>query len=238
MHICYIDDSGDERFRVFSALSIPLIVWNECFEQVRSFRRDLRKKEGIYVTVELHATDFVGGRGRISENIIPKGARCRIFRETLQFLATLPGVQLFNAAATKANEARLYERMLNRINRTMMAWDSQALLVSDEGKDYTYLVRKMRVFNPIPSKYGTWENGNLTHNIVLDRIIEDLFFRKSERSYFIQLADFSAYALFRSEQPIPSKAKYQIDQAFGVLKDICLPQCYSGDPRKLGIIRV
>ena len=237
MHICYIDDSGDEQFRVFSVLCIPMDSWNEYFGEVRSFRRELRKKEGIYVTVEMHATEFVAGRGKISEKPIPKGARCRIFKETLKFISGLDGIRLFNAAGPKQEEVKIFERLLNRINRTIKTWDSQALLVSDEGKDYTSLVRRMRVFNPISSKYGAWENGSLTKNIPLDRIVEDLFFRKSERSYFIQLADFCAYALLRSENPLASKTKYGLDKAFDIVQAICTPECFSKDPRKLGIIR-
>jgi Protein of unknown function (DUF3800) len=192
MHICYIDDSGDENGRVFSVLSIPVDSWNECFQAVKTFRHELRKKEGIYVSVEFHATEFVAGRGRISKIYIPKGARCRIFNETLKFVSCLSDVRLFNAAGPKREELKIFERLLNRVNRTMKAWDSKALLVSDEGKDYTSLIRRMRVFNPISSRYGGWEDGDLTKNIPLDRIIEDLFFRKSHRSYFIQLADFCA----------------------------------------------
>ena len=35
-------------------------------------------------------------------------------------------------------------------------------------------------------------------NTVIDRILEDPFFKNSEMSYFIQLADFCAYALLRA----------------------------------------
>ena len=237
MHIVYIDDSGDEQVRVFSCLAIPAQRWNDCFAQIQAFRRKLKQRDGIFVKLEFHATDFVSGRGHIADRTIPKGARCRIFKETLFETTQLPGVRLFNGAAAKQDEPRLFERLLNRINRTAIRWDSQAILVSDEGKDYTALLRKMRVYNPIPSMFGGWQDGNLIRNIVLDRIIEDIFFRRSERSYFIQLADFCAYALLRSERPIPSKSRYGLDGAFDLLRGICTPECFGSDPRRLGIIR-
>src|SRR5260370_23978329 len=127
--------------------------------------------------------------------------------------------------------------MLKRINRTMQAWDSKCILVADEGKDYTKLLRKMRVHNPIPSQFITWPDGSQNKNIPLDRIIEDIFFRDSQRSYFIQMADFCAYALLRSEYPLASKTKYGLDKSFGIVTSICLPHCFAKDPRKLGIIR-
>jgi hypothetical protein len=237
MHICYIDDSGDDKVRVFSALALPVDGWSVALNQFHDYRRALKKRDGIYVRVEFHATEFVSGRGRIAPTAIPKGARCRIFDETLIEITKLPGVHLFNAAAPKTEETRIFERMLNRINRTMVAWDSKCILVSDEGKDYTRLLRKMRVHNPIPSQFQIWPDGSPNKNIVLDRIIEDLFFRDSRRSYFIQMADFCAYALLRSENPLPSKNKYGLNKSFDLLTPICLPQCFAKDPRKLGIIR-
>jgi hypothetical protein len=237
MHIIYIDDSGDDVVRVFSGLSVPALEWHATFDKLLVMRRALRKTEGIYVKVELHATDFVYGKGRISPHWISKTSRCRIFNDILKQVASIPAIRLFNAAGKKANEERLFERLLNRINRTMQEWKSRALVVCDEGKDYTGLIRKMRRHNPIGSQFGVWRDGGLTKNIVLNRIIEDVFFRKSHRSYFVQVADFAAYALLRSERPLASKSKYGLDKSFELLRKICLPECFRRDPRKLGIIR-
>lgn len=239
MHICYFDDSGDEDTRMYSALAVPIEEWKNILNLIKQFRRALKTTFGLFVTVEFHATDFVSGRGRIAERPIFKGLRCQIFKETLSFINSLQaqGVRLFNASSSRINERLVFERMVNRINRTMKAWDSRAILISDEGKDYTSLVRRMGIYNPIQSRYGTWPDGSPTKNIPLDRIIEDLIFRDSAESYFIQLADFCVYSLFRSERPIPSKNRYGLDVAFNLLSDICTPECFSTDPRKLGIIR-
>lgn len=237
MHLVYIDDSGDDRVRVFSAIAIPLDSWRTCFNQIKQFRRDLKRDWGVFVKVEFHATEFVSGRGRISGQTIGKYRRSEMFKDTLRHIAQLPDVHLFNAVAAKSNEAVLYERLLNRINRTLLTWKSRGLLISDEGKDYTTLVRRMGSHNPIPSMYGRWPEGS-TRNIVLAQIYEDPVFRKSHRSYFIQWADFCAYALLRSERPLPSKNRYGIHKGFDLLTPICIRQCFRNDPRKLGIIRV
>jgi Protein of unknown function (DUF3800) len=236
MHLIYIDDSGDTQTRVFSALAVPLDHWRACFEQIRDFRRELRKQRGVFVKVEFHATEFVSGRGRISSQTIGKYERSQLFRRTLLEITRMPGVRLFNAVAARASEPRLYERLLNRINRTLLAWGSRGLLISDEGKDYTSLVRRMGAHNPIPSMYGGWPSGP-TKNIVLAQIYEDPVFRKSHRSYFIQIADFCAYALLRSERQVASKNRYGIHRAFDILTPICTPECFRNDPRRLGIVR-
>jgi hypothetical protein len=238
MHLVYIDDSRDEELCVFSALAIPADQWQQAFAQVRQFRRDLRKSDGIYVYKELHAWEFVSGRGRISDQTVTKGRRCQIFKEALQMVASLPGARLFNAVFNSKQDMLAFERLLNRINRTMTEWDSHAILVCDTGKEsaYTRLSRRMHVYNPIPSRTGFWEDTqSATKNIPIDRIIEDPFFKRSEQSYFMQLVDFCAYALLRRERPVPSKTRYGLDKAFSLLAGILVHEASSRDPE--GIIR-
>ena len=121
----------------------------------------------------------------------------------------------------------------------MQAWGSRAILVCDEGKEaaYTRLRRRMGVYNPIPSRFGTWaDTGEATRNIPIDRIIEDPFFKKSSQSYFIQMVDFCAYALLRRERPLPSKSKYGLHEAFDLLSGILVREASRKDPE--GIVRL
>lgn len=237
MHFIYIDDSGDEATRAYAALAVPEVEWKSNLALIKDYRRSMKAKYGIFVTVELHATDFVGGRGRIGARMVPKGLRCQIFKDTLTFISTLPGMRIFNAMGKKDSEALIFERLMTRINNTMKTWGSNAVIIHDEGKDYTSLVRRMSIYNPIQSKYGGWPDGNLYKNIPLKQILEDIIFRDSEDSYFVQLADFAAYALSRSEYILASKAKYELEKHFHQLEEICTPECFAKDPRKLGIIR-
>ena len=181
MYLIYIDDSGDEELCVFSALTIRAGKWNSCLEEVKQFRHDLQTSDGISIYTGFHAWKFVSGRGKIADGIVTKGRRCQIFKQTLQVIAALPEARLFSTVfPTKASDPA-YEALLRDINRTLQRWDSQAILICDEGKDaiYTKLVRRLQ----------TLENG------AIDRIIEDPFFKQSDQSYFIQLSDFCAYAL-------------------------------------------
>lgn len=238
MHLIYIDDSRDEQWCVFSALAIPVDQWHEAFGQIREFRRELRRAYGIYVYKELHAWKFVSGRGNISDRVVTKGQRCGIFRDALRMGARLPGARLFNAVFPRKRDEQAFEWLLNRINRTLKTWGSHGLLICDHGKDvaYTRLVRRMYVYNPIPSQLDRWrESGKSWENIPLDRIVEDPFFKDSAQSYFVQLVDFAAYALLRREHPIPSKSKYGLDKAFSELDSILVREARPRDPE--GIIR-
>jgi len=238
MHLVYIDDSRDEQTCIFSALAISASEWQNAFQQVRDFRKGLKKSDGIYIYKEFHAWKFVSGRGMIADKVVPKGRRCALFGKTLELVASLPGTRLFNAVFPLKEDERAFERLLNRVNRTMQAWDSHAILICDEGKEseYTRLRRRMGTYNPIPSKLGRWiDTGTKTKNIPIDRIIEDPFFKSSAQSYFIQLADFCAYSLLRREHPIPSKTKYGLDRSFELLSTILVKEASRYDPE--GIIR-
>jgi hypothetical protein len=237
MHIIYIDDSGDEALFILSALAVPVDVWQDAFAKVRDFRRSLKRSNGIYVHAELHAWKFVSGRGNISSAVVPKGRRCQIFKEALKLVASLPNARLFNAVFPRGEDERAFERLLNRINRTLESWGSRAVLVCDEGKEipYTRLSRKMHVYNPIPSKYGVWlDDGAISRNIPIERIIEDPFFKRSGQSYFIQLVDFCAYSLLRRERPLASKSRYGLDRAFNLLSSCLVTEASAKDPE--GII--
>jgi hypothetical protein len=238
MFFVYIDDSGDEKVRCFSALVVHESKWKESFALIKAHRRALKASDKMYVTRELHATEFVGGRGRIGTEPVTKERRGEIFWETLEMIAKMPDIKMFNAICAKNDEKVLFERLINRINRTMASWRSHALIVHDEGKDYTSMVRRMAVYNPIKSKFGAWGDGKEFRNFPTDRILEDIFFRKSDESDFIQMADFCAYALFRNEHPLASKQKYGINSAFKALHPICIDVATRNDVRKLGIIRV
>lgn len=238
MFIVYIDDSGDEKVRCYSALIIHESVWRSSKAQLLDFRRALKKTDGIFITKELHATEFVAGRGRIANDTVTKARRCEIFAETLRHIASLPKVKLVNAVGPRSSERVLFERLITRLNRTIAEWRSHALIVHDEGKDYSYLVRRMSIYNPVPSRYGHWPDGQVYKNMPVDRVIEEIIYRDSKKSSFIQMADFCAYALFRSEYPLASKSRYGLDRAFGSLSQICVTTAFQNDPRQLGIIRV
>jgi len=240
MHLIYIDDSYDQdtKLTTFSALSVPETEWARTFGAIQTWRRELRDSDGIYVTKELHAWKFVSGRGNVGPRIITKHRRSQIFNSGLTLLSSIDGLRLFNAA--HRGQSWAFERLVNRINRTMIAWNSNALLICDEGKEaeYTRLVRKMSVHNPIPSQYGVWlDTGKSYRNIPIERVLEDPFFKQSDKSYFIQMADWCAYALLQRERdpPIASRKKYGLHKSFDLLAPICVRVANRRDP--LGIIR-
>ncbi len=241
MHFIYIDDSTERPRHIFSAISIPCENWNTVFSRVKKWRKHLYEVHQIPMDYELHATSFLSGRGTGGHQLnLSRHKRAQIFHTSFKVINWLNecGVTVFNVCNAQDNQYRAFERLLNRIDRTMKTKESFAHLICDEGKEsqYTSLVRRMRVHNHIPSKYGVWTDGSTTKNIPLQHIIEDPQFKQSHRSYFIQLADFVALGLLRQEAPTPRHKRYGSHKSFAVLnKDTLELACNPRDNQ--GIIR-
>jgi uncharacterized protein DUF3800 len=283
VRICYIDESYDDDVFCLTAISIRHTDWNECFDLVREHRKSLKEKYGIPMHKEIHARDFVRGRGQVSKMTVGKWDRSRVFLGILHLVASLPTVRIFNVCLQRKGlaDAQMcaWDRLMNRIERTMKAFEqielptrkkavdsiraavqqygpflsvneldrlelrlllfrSRAIIISVEGRELeiTSAVRKMRVHNPIPSRYGRWKGGRAAKNIRTERIIEDPIFKPSSRSYFLQLADCVAFALLKQEVPAtPNVKKYGLNEMFPVLKPVCYLKASPKDP--FGIVR-
>jgi len=282
----YVDESYDDTTFCLSAIAIRHSQWKEAFEEVKAYRAQLKADHGIFVRTELHATEFVAGRGHVGDQRVTKWERSRIFLEGLRVVARLPDVMLFNVClpnrGISGTQMAAWDRLMNRVERTMKEMENQefplrtrlaavvkdsisvaerptaisaeaaeqietrlqryrarAFIIADEGREseITTAIRKMHIYNPIPSKYGEWSPGTRTQNIPATRIIEDPVFKESHRSHFLQLADFVAFALLKQEvPPTPTVKKYEIHEMFQqALAGVCFRKASPRDP--LGIVR-
>lgn len=141
---------------------------------------------------------------------------------------------LISEAATGMSEQRKHQLEV-RLN----LYRPVALIFADQGREpeITRALRKMSVYNPIPSMVGDWGGGIAAKNIPVQRVIEDPVFKRSHQSYFIQLADAVAYALLKREvAPTPHVKRYGIDKFFDrTLTGVCHRPASKSDP--LGIVR-
>lgn len=208
--------------------------WNAAFEQLRSFRRKLQETDGISIHKEFHAWKFVSGRGQLADREVSKRRRCEIFKQSLQLLACLQGVHLFNALSTAKRKPAAYEQLLLSLNQTLRQWESYAILVIDQGaeSEYLRLTRRLRVYNPL--LIGQ-EDPTAPVNAI-ERILKAPFFKDSTHSYWIQMADFCGYALLRYDRPLESKIRYGLHEAFPLLEPILVKEANPQDP--YGIIRI
>ena len=239
LYLIYIDESYDDTHFAYSALFVDVFRWNDYFSKILSWRKDWQEKHGFSLEHELHATNFVGGRGGQNTNR-NKEFRAELFYEAIGRIEQIEGFSVINAITeTKRLHLELFEWMLNRINTTLDRRNAIGILICDEGneKEMTSLVRKMKKQNEIPSnQYHRAMYGPGSRNMPLNRIIEDPLFKTSESSYFIQLADFLAFALLRHEKPLP-QTKEKVKTAFEQLDNVLIKQAFAKDPKGKGIVR-
>lgn len=239
MWFAYIDESKDNNnFFIYTAVVTNGERWASTFEKVKEFRRLLKAEHGIYISQELHAWKFAAGKGQIADHPILKTERAEIFRKVLRFIAESKCFVVVSSC--HVTERYAFERLINRIDRTAQIRKQNVLLFFDQGEEaeITRRIRRMRVHNPIPSRFGTWrDTGKSAKSIPLSHCVEDPVFKDSKTSFFIQLADFCAYALLRMERPIPSRTSLGYDTMYEELRSATRKVTNVSDPRNLGIIR-
>lgn len=127
----YVDESFDAKRFCLSAFLIRHSEWRECFDLVRQHRILLKRDHGIRIREEIHAAEFLAGRGNVSDQIITKHQRSRIFEGLLRLVAQLPEVMLFNVCLNQADhkDAQLaaWDRLINRLERTLLAMEEREL---------------------------------------------------------------------------------------------------------------
>ena len=245
MHTFYADESWDQSRFVLTAICIEDASWRAAFEATKGFRRTLKADFGIKMTSELHAHSFVRKvSDNVSTRVVSLAERRQVYELVLRHVAELP-IVLFNVVmnvprwgSKQRAHSIAIERLANRVQTMMRKHGSYAVVIFDKGMEAetTKIVRRLSVFNPIPSAMGAWGDGDAYRNIVLDRFLDDPFFKDSRSSYFLQLADFCAWALLKREVPPTGfVAERSYDKLFDVVAPVCFRPASPRDP--LGIIR-
>lgn len=249
MFLVYLDESHDQTNYVISALIVHQSEWNEVFNKLKQFRLYLSEHYKIPLTRELHARDFLAGRGWLRpagkvrrDKDVPRRERHIIFHEFMNVIKEL-NVRSINVCypIRKGNaEDQSLDRIFNRVHTFCSKSDEQAIMIFDQGNDKfcRTAYRKKRVYNPIPSAYGAWENGLFHKNIRINNVIADPFFKDSSIDYFIQVVDFIAFTLLKKEDPTPPSwaVSGDVHTAFETyMGNIVVREAHRYDP--LGVVR-
>jgi hypothetical protein len=131
-----VDESYDQHKFVMTGLAVKAKYWRQTFDALKTFRKDLYAKYGLRQSREHHATNFIRDcSDGISTRKLNVGDRKRIFELALRHLASLNSVRLINVCLNvngrPLQEVHLIaiERLANRIQRTMIAKGSHAVVV-------------------------------------------------------------------------------------------------------------
>jgi hypothetical protein len=221
MYLAYLDESGDSglinsptNYFVLSCILVNETNWLNSLDLLVELRRYLKIKYNIPTRPELKARYLKTGHGPLAHLQLSFASRMEIYRELMQYQAQGLNIKTFSIAIEKQGaHARGWEPRyaawtfaIQRINR-FCGNSEWAMLFPDEGHGYfiRLRLRHMRRYHLVPAHFGP---GNIPFPV--HRIIEDPNERKSQDSYFIQLADWNAYATLRSSYVEPT-ARVPVD---------------------------
>jgi len=218
MYLMYVDESGDiglnnspTRYFALTGLVIHELVWQNYLDQIIRFRKQMKTTYNLHLRDELHASHFINRPGDLVR--IQRHHRLNILRLASLNIASLSDVRIINILVDKQGKPATYDvfgaswsALIQRFENTLVhrnfpgPWhsDERGILSPDntDNKKLTKLLRKMRRFNPVPSKIVSGYRV-----LPLHKIVEDPYFKDSRHSYFIQACDVAAYLMYQFITP-------------------------------------
>lgn len=252
MYILYVDESGDSGnyiegksknspHYILSAVILSQDDWMNVLEKLKKLRGEINENYGLSPRVEIHASELIRINKIEEYKKIPKRKRLEI----LEFYSShIPDIfhnsKILNICLDKTNQkskqdiqelawSRLIQRFDTYLSKTV---NDKGIIISDTMNQESLIrstIRKMRIYNPVPSHYGSYYANPIKN------VIEDAFNRDSKHSYFIQTVDVIAQILYRKEYPKTSLKKYNVDKYFYKLEPILLTEASRND--EYGIVR-
>lgn len=248
LYLMYVDESGDpgaysgenSRHYILAGLIVPDASWKESLDRLKQFRKYLKETYQFQYRLEVHCSELI----RISKireyRRIVKKDRIEIFKNYIQNIPSMFAEgKIINICFDKTKfeyeidfQKAAWDRLINRFDTFLKKVGAKGIIIGDDSDETKIrnLLRKMRNYNPIHSKYK-----DNYYQAPITNIIEDVFHRSSQKSYFIQTVDAIAQALYRSEYPKGSLKKYRIEKLFGLLDPLLVKEASGKDP--LGIVR-
>ncbi len=244
----YVDESGDygtlSPYLVLTGLVVHELRWQTYFDQLRDFRRRMNAQYAFPVREEIHSARMITKPGELSR--IPKHERLAIIREYADELASMSDLNVINIVIDKQKPraanydvfAMAWRILIQRFENTMsyrnfrgpQNADERGMLLPDhtDDKKLTQLLRKMRVYNPIPNQA---QYGIGYKNLALKSMVEDPSFRDSSHSLYVQSADLCAFLLYQHLLPNSYMRQKSGQNYFNRLDPILCKKASTSDPR-------
>lgn len=254
-YILYVDESGDpgiladgegprlgSTHYILSGLIVPIESWEENLKLILEEKRIVKDKFSIPIREECKGSELINPRGNKYLKIIPRFKRILIYSQYLKMIeCKLKGVHILNTVYRKELfqennidiEAKSWEYLINRYNQFLKKNNAYGFIVSDDSNEpkIRKIVRKLRAYNLVPSKYDS--KG---YRADTKQIIEDPIFRDSKNSFYIQMADLIAHSLYRHLYPKVSYKRFNVDKLFEIIDSRLLKEASSKDSK--GIVYV
>lgn len=243
MYFMYVDESGDPgpydlskppelrstRHYIVTGFIIPAEEWRNYLTYLLTVRRYLKGKFDFPIRAELHGAELIRPKkNKAIKAVKTRRNRVALYFDVLTFLPQMSKATIINvhldkqkpvyASSTGSDiQDLVWSRLLQRFTTYLQKScnGSCGLVFADQTNEAKVrrLLRKMRVHNYVPSR--VYRGESLSAPLV--NIIEDPIMRNSESSYFVQIADLVAHALYRQLYPKTSLKQYNVDKLFDLV---------------------
>lgn len=189
-------NSSSKQF-VLTSIYLNADCWQENYNKIREFRKNLKKKYGLHIKEKIHTKHLVRDKGMYRSYGWNNDQRKQLLIDITKLISSLD-IRVINVIIDKERikntdypvlkNALLYN--IQRIeNDSAGKW--HYLIITDEGRlaPMRKTAGEIRAFNPFQSHYGGYQNSPIKG------LIEDIMAKESTESYFIQICDFSSRLL-------------------------------------------
>ena len=214
MLLMYVDETGDAGFEspcpVFGLAGLFLDEenWLSSLDRLVNMRRLMRTQFSVRMQAEIKAYWLINGKKGVAH--LSRKKRRAVYRMHMDVLRTLP-VSVFSVLIQKdliQDQAgqdprdKAWTYFIQRMERETDNQGKRMMLFPDDGHEefIRRKLREMRRYSRVPSAKALGPHAPFQRDAVM--LIEDPNHRSSEHSYFIQMADLCAYAMYRHVRPI------------------------------------
>jgi len=209
MYISYYDESGDDGYPNYSSILFVLssiylhhLNWKDIYNNIHSFRNQLKADFGLPTKIEMHTKKFLLNKNPYRQFDLSDESRILIIDLFCDLISQLD-LRIVNVVINKSrisvSKYNVLDRALTysvqRIENDLKKLDptKKFMIITDEGRvgKMRSTTRKIQRINFIPSRYGSESYRN-----EIKSLIEDPLPKSSKQSYFIQLADLIAYIVY------------------------------------------
>jgi len=226
MELLYIDESGDNGlvkgstdYYILAGISFEDTKWKENFWKIADFRKNITQQYGIFIN-ELKGSELFSHRGQFFNTALNPNDLERIYSQAIDLICSELNCNIFleirskekfkkryteNKKLIKIFNSEIWGAFLSKfenhlITKSVKTGYSQTGIVYFDSNQHKYLRKLLRQFSRKFDQQSKFPSCG---------IIEDIVFRDSKNSYFIQFADILAFSFNRI---ITGKGKQDVFQ--------------------------
>lgn len=228
-YIVYFDETGDDGANtlsskefVLTSVYLPIGSWQDNFDTIRGFRKELKEKYGLHINEEIHTKHLVRDKGMYRAYGWNNDQRRQLLIDITKIVASLD-IHVINVVIDKEMiKSEEYPVLRNALTYNIQRIENDSggkwhyLIITDEGRlaPMRRTAREIRAYNPIQSHFGGY------HNVPIKGLVEDIMSKESTESYFIQICDFISffadlyYRVADKKESLPKRVERVVDESF------------------------